>query len=60
MRTEMKFKILSIFLIIILTLNLVLFSYRKINTMTFWIVIIVIGLMSYKGIPYMKKRIKST
>jgi hypothetical protein len=51
----MKLKILSIFLIILLVLNLTMFILRKIDPTSFWITIVLIALIAYKGIPYLKK-----
>lgn len=44
-------KIISVALIIILVLNLVLFTFKKINIMVFWGVMIVIALLAWKVIP---------
>lgn len=44
-------KNVSIILIAILIANLVLFAFRKIDPLLFWIIILVIGLIAYKGLP---------
>jgi len=52
----MKIKLLSIFLIILLVITLTLFVLKKISSMAFWIIVIVAGLIAYKGIPWMRNR----
>ena len=52
----MKIKLLSIFLIILLVTTLTLFVLKKIPAMAFWIVVIVVALMAYKGIPWLRER----
>jgi hypothetical protein len=47
-------QIISIFLILILVLNLVLFALRKINVIYFWIIIGIIAVIAYYVIPKMK------
>lgn len=48
--------IISIALIIILVANLALFAFQKINTLLFWLIIIICALIAYKGLPVLKKK----
>jgi len=48
-------KILSITCLIIIILNLILFSMKKISVEIFWAVIIIIALISYLIIPKIKE-----
>ena len=59
-RSKMKIKILSIFLIIAMVSSLVLFVLGKINPLVFWGIAIIIALIAYKGIPWLQKRVKAT
>jgi len=45
----------SIILIIILIANLILLALSKIDNLLFWIIIMIIALIAYKGMPYFKK-----
>jgi len=40
---------------IIIILNIVLFAFRLISQLLFWMIIIVIALLAYFGIPYLKE-----
>jgi len=51
MRKSNFVKNVSIILIVILISNLILFAFRKINPLLFWIIIMVIALIAYKGLP---------
>jgi len=51
-----KLKIISIFLIIVMIVNLILFALSKIPQLWFWGITIAIALFAYKGIPYLRKR----
>ncbi len=48
-------KVTSIFLIIIIVLNLVLFAVGMINQLWFWIITLIIGLIAYKVVPKLSK-----
>ena len=48
-------KIVSIGLIVVLVVNAVLFAMGRIPVLYFWIIIAVIALIAYKGIPLLKK-----
>lgn len=47
-------QILSIFLILILILNMVLLALKKIQPLYFWIIIAVIGFIAFKVAPKIK------
>jgi len=49
-------KFMSYFLIFILILNIIFLATGMLDTLWFFIVIIVISLISWKGMPYMKKK----
>ena len=48
-------KIVSIGLIVVLVVNAVLFAMGIIPVLNFWIIIAVIALIAYKGMPLLKK-----
>lgn len=48
-------KILGIVVMIILILNLILFSFTIISSKIFWGIIIVGAIIAFKGIPYLKR-----
>lgn len=50
----MNLKPISIILIIALVLNLILFAFRLINQLLFWVIIILIGVIAYKVMPKLK------
>ena len=54
----MKLKILSLFLVFIVILNLILFILKKINPLLFWLTIIISALIAYKFVPYIKNKEK--
>lgn len=54
----MKIKILSVILIIIVIMTLTLFVLKKISTKLFWLIVIIVALIAYKGIPWLKKQQK--
>ena len=47
--------ILSVFLVILVVLNLILMVLGRISLKVFWMVLILCGLIAYKGIPKLKK-----
>ena len=47
-------KPISFVLIIAIALNLILFAFRVINQLWFWVIIIVIGFIAYKVMPKLK------
>lgn len=49
-------KAISVFLIILLVLNIILFSMKKISGVVFWVTIIIIALIAFKGLDYLKKK----
>ncbi len=51
----MKIKLLSIFLVAILLVNMVLFALGMIKGIYFWMIIIIIGVIAYKVIPLVNK-----
>ncbi|MFQ5475293.1 MAG: hypothetical protein ACE5DM_05660 [Candidatus Nanoarchaeia archaeon] len=55
MKLEDILKIISIFLIIIIVTSFYLLFAGKINAMTFWVIVIVIAIAAYWGIPQAKK-----
>ena len=52
----MNIKTISLLFVIIIILNFILFIYRIINQLVFWITIIVIALFAYKILPKIKKK----
>jgi hypothetical protein len=50
-------KLFGLFLALLLVLNLILASLRKISWLTFWLVLVLIAFISYWGIPLVKKRL---
>ena len=52
----MKLKLLAIFLTIVVILDLVLYVLNRINTLTFWIIMIFCAIMAYKVIPYLRNK----
>jgi len=50
----MKLKILALFLTILVIINLILFILKIINPWLFWLILIIVGLIAYKLIPYLK------
>lgn len=57
MKIEINFiKILGIMLIIVTTLDLVLFVANKISGSLFWSVIVFAAIMAYIGLPYLRKK----
>jgi len=55
MEKNRKIKIIAVVLTAVLFLNLTLFVLNKIKGIIFWPLLIVIALIAYKGIPYLKK-----
>jgi len=55
MDTAQKLKAIGYFMIFILILNLILFSFRLINWMVFWAVIIIGALFVVVVLPRVKK-----
>lgn len=53
-------KLVAAMLSILAIADVVLFAFRRISVLLFWIVIIFCALMAYLGIPYMKKKMKSS
>ncbi|MBW2979785.1 hypothetical protein KY360_00025 [Candidatus Woesearchaeota archaeon] len=54
MQKDLVIKIISIFLIFVVILNLTLFVLKQIKPGLFWAVIIIAALIAYKGIPKLK------
>jgi|APSaa5957512622_1039677.scaffolds.fasta_scaffold17926_4 hypothetical protein len=48
-------KLISLIFILVLILNFVLYVFGKLDTLTFWIVILVAFIFSYNFLPKMKK-----
>ncbi len=48
-------KTISILLMLILIVNIVLFALGRINPLVFWLIIVIAGLIAYKGLPLLKK-----
>jgi len=55
MDNKQKLKIVGYFVLFILLLNLVLFAFRIIGTITFWGIIIFGALFVWKVLPWLKK-----
>ena len=49
-------KFLAIGLTLVLIVNMILVALGIIGTLSFFIVLIVIGIVAFKGIPYIKKK----
>jgi 4-hydroxybenzoate polyprenyltransferase len=47
-------QIVAVLCTIVLIANILLFALQKISTLTFWGTIIVIGIIAYKGVPWLK------
>jgi hypothetical protein len=52
----MKIKVISIVLVVILVANLTLFVLKRVEQTTFWVITIVIGLIAYKVIPWLREK----
>ena len=48
-------KIIAIFCLVIIIANLLLYSFRVISGIVFWIVIIIIAIIAFPGMKWMKK-----
>jgi len=51
-------KAIAVALIMVLVLNLILFTFKKINSMVFWGVMIAAALLAWKVVPKYKKNRK--
>jgi len=56
MKTVTPITFLAYFLIFIIILNLIFLIVGWINPFWFFMIAIVVGLIAYKGIPWMRKR----
>jgi len=54
----MNLKLIAIFLIIAIVLNLLLFVFGRIGQFGFWIVVIIIAVIAYKTLPKLKNKNK--
>jgi len=54
MKTNNFTATISVILIVLLIINLVLFALNKMNHLSFWLIIIVVGLIAYKLMPRIK------
>jgi len=52
----MNLKLIAIILIIAITLNLLLFAFRLISQLSFWVTIILVAIIAYKVLPKMKNK----
>ena len=50
-------RVLAVFIVIVLILNLILLATNKINELFFWIIIIMAAVFSYIILPKLKTRI---
>ena len=50
-------KLLGVFFIILIILDLVLFVMGVITTAIFWIVVILCAIVAYKGLPWLKTKL---
>jgi len=55
MKPENKLKMMGIFFGLVLILNMLLVAFRVTSWIFFWIVLIVVALVSYFGIPWLKR-----
>ena len=53
---EKTIKLIAIFFILLIIVDLVLFLIGRIDPLTFWIVIILCALVAYKGLPMLKSK----
>ena len=53
MRSE-TVKLIGILFVLLIIVNLVLFVIGKINNYVFWMIIIICGLVAYKGLPRLR------
>ena len=51
-------KTISIFLIIVLIANLLLFAFRIYSATIMWIVIVIVGLFAFPGMKILKRKLK--
>ncbi|MEM4637890.1 MAG: hypothetical protein QXK76_02610 [Candidatus Woesearchaeota archaeon] len=54
-KKDIFIKILSVFLIIVLILNLFLFAFKIYNSTIMWIIIIIVAIISFPGMKILKK-----
>ncbi len=47
-------RLIGIFFVLLIIANLILFVMGKINGSVFWIIIIICGLVAYKGLPRLR------
>lgn len=52
----MKTKMMSIFLIVVLIANMVLFALGKVKGLYFWAIIVIIAIIAYKVLPLIRSR----
>jgi uncharacterized membrane protein YccF (DUF307 family) len=52
-------QILGIMLTVLIIFNFIFFILGRISATLFWVVIIVVGLLAFVGIPYLRKMEKS-
>ncbi|MBD3249007.1 hypothetical protein GF336_03100 [Candidatus Woesearchaeota archaeon] len=52
-----RLKLLSAILIILLVANITLFALGRLNVVQFWVILAIIGIFAYKGMPYLKKKL---
>ena len=58
MNNQLRLKLVGYFILAILLLNLVLFAFRIIGTITFWGIIIFGAVFVWKVLPWLKKRLR--
>ena len=56
MNSNQRLKLIGYFMIAVMVLNVILFSFRIINVAVFWAVIIIGFIFVWKVIPILKKR----
>lgn len=54
-KKDLFIKIVSIFLIIVLILNLFLFAFKIYNATIMWIIIIIVAIIAFPGMKILKK-----
>ncbi len=52
----MKLKILGLALVAVIVSNLILYILKIINGIVFWSVLIIVAIIAYKVLPYLKKK----
>jgi len=55
MREEI-IKLIGIFFILLIVIDLILFILGKVSAYVFWMVVIICAIVAYKGLPWLKNK----